>query len=349
MAVLAVLTWYPSDPAADPIPYGGHAGRHPGVAFFAGAAAALRAAAGWQKADLPESRRAIAVTVAEVNPADPDGSSAVATAIAVAETATIGAIVGTEVVRLLVPEPDCGSWVESAPSRGPTREPLYELRWRDVAVLGVVVAEDAAIIRAGIISLLRADGMEILGEADDFDSLLDAVRRTRPRLLVTDIRMPPGQGDEGLRAAKALRDEQPGLTVLVLSQHVQASAATDLLSGRISGIGYLLKERVTALDDFLSAARTVADGGTVIDPLITRELLSRRRTDEQLRSLAGRERDVLDLMAQGLSNTAIAERLSLSTRTVESHVRSIMTKLDIWDDPAGHRRVQAVIRWLDQQ
>jgi len=174
------------------------------------------------------------------------------------------------------------------------------------------------------------------------------VRTARPRLLITDIRMPPGQTDEGLRAAGVLREEQPDLSVLVLSQHVQASAAADLLTGQTSGIGYLLKERVTALDDFLAAARTVAGGGTVIDPLITQELLSRRRTADQFQALADRERDVLELMAQGMSNSAIAERLNLSARTVESHVRSIMTKLDLWEDPAGNRRVRAVIRWLDQ-
>lgn len=212
----------------------------------------------------------------------------------------------------------------------------------------VVVAEDAAIIRAGIVSLLQADGMTVLGEAVDYDTLLGAVRSTRPQLLITDIRMPPGQGDEGLRAASVLRAEQPELAVLVLSQHVQASAAADLLTGQTSGLGYLLKERVTALDEFLTAARTVAGGGTVIDPLITKELLTRRRPVDQFAALAERERDVLELMAQGLSNSAIADRLALSPRTVESHVRSIMTKLDLWEDPAGNRRVQAVIRWLDQ-
>jgi DNA-binding NarL/FixJ family response regulator len=247
---------------------------------------------------------------------------------------------------MLVPEPDRGRWAALPAEQG--SGPLSELVWREPPV-GVVVAEDAAIIRAGIVSLLRADGMEIRGEAADFDAVLATVRRTRPQLLITDIRMPPGQDDEGLRAAQILRAEQPDLCVLVLSQHIQASAAALLLDGQTSGIGYLLKERVTALDEFLSAARTVAGGGTVIDPLITREMLNRRTTVNQLGALAERETDVLDLMAQGLSNAAIAERLSLSTRTVESHVRSIMTKLDLWEDPAGNRRVQAVIRWLDQQ
>lgn len=161
--------------------------------------------------------------------------------------------------------------------------------------------------------------------------------------------MPPDHTDEGLRAAQILRTEQPRLSILVLSQHVQASAAALLLTAQTSDIGYLLKERATALDEFLTAARTVAVGGTVIDPMITEEILNRRGTIDQLQALANRERDVLNLMTQGLSNVAIAERMSLSTRTVESHVRSIMTKLDLWEDPAGNRRVQAVIRWLDQQ
>jgi DNA-binding NarL/FixJ family response regulator len=188
----------------------------------------------------------------------------------------------------------------------------------------------------------------VVGEAGDYDSVMDRVRATRPHLLITDVRMPPGQSDEGLRAAALLRAEQPGLAVLVLSQFVRASAAADLLTGQTSGVGYLLKERVTALDEFLDAARLVASGGTVIDPLITEELLARRRDSARFENLGDRERDVLALMAQGLSNAAIAAQLVLSGRTVESHVRAIMTKLDLWEDPAGNRRVQAVIRWLDQ-
>jgi len=352
MATIAVLAWHPSDPAdRDTLErYTGTVGRRPGVAYFPGAADALRAAAQWQRRDHPDTRKAIAVTVAELDPGDQDGSAAVVMTRRLAETGNPGTIVATQIVRLLIPEPDCGSWADIAPPSEPTAGPIHELLCREApAPLGVVVAEDAAIIRAGIVSLLRADGMDILGEAADFDTLLATVRRTRPRLLITDIRMPPGQGDEGLRAAEILRAEQPRLSVLVLSQHIQASAAALLLTVQTSGVGYLLKERVTALDEFLTAARTVADGGTVIDPLITREMLNRRSTVDQLQALADRERDVLDLMAQGLSNTAIAERMSLSTRTVESHVRSIMTKLDLWEDPAGNRRVQAVIRWLNQQ
>jgi DNA-binding NarL/FixJ family response regulator len=246
--------------------------------------------------------------------------------------------------------PACGSWSEES-LLDPGGTSIHRLQWQRTGQqehITVVVAEDVAIIRAGIVSLLTADGMTVVGEAANYDAVLAAVRASRPRLLITDVRMPPGQGDEGLRAAGILRAEQPGLSVLVLSQYVQASAAADLLTGQTSGIGYLLKERVTALDEFIEAARSVAAGGTVIDPLITQELLARNRTVDHFQSLADRERAVLELMAQGLSNAAIAERLTLSSRTVESHVRSIMTKLDLWEDPAGNRRVQAVIRWLDQ-
>jgi DNA-binding NarL/FixJ family response regulator len=334
-----------------------HRGRldwQPGVAVFAGAAEALGAAVAWQQHEPPDATTTIAVTVAEL---DTEQASVDAAGTVIATTRKLvawgdpGAILATELVHLLLPSPACGAWVDE-PGIEVGGRPVHRLVWertRSLAAITVVVAEDAAIIRAGIVSLLRDDGMSVVGEAADYDSVLAAVRTARPQLLITDVRMPPGQGDEGLRAAGILRAEQPGLSVLVLSQYVQASAAADLLTGQTSGIGYLLKERVTVLDEFLEAARTVAAGGTVIDPLITQELLSRNRAVDQLQSLADRERAVLELMAQGLSNAAIAERLTLSARTVESHVRSIMTKLDLWEDPAGNRRVQAVIRWLHDQ
>ena len=353
MTTLAVLAWHPRDVDERDTElverHHGRLRRRPGIAYFPGAADALHAAVDWQRRDHPFNSRAFAVTVAELDPAGPEQDEAVSTPRRIAETARLGSIVGTEVVRLLIPEPESGFWTAATFPLDPTI-PLHELFWREKAgPIGVVVAEDAAIIRAGIVSLLSADGMDILGEADSYESVLSTVRRTAPQLLITDIRMPPGQGDEGLRAAQILRAEQPQLSVLVLSQHVQASAATLLLDTQTAGVGYLLKERVAALDEFLAGARTVAEGGTVIDPLITQELLNRQRTAAQLQALADRERDVLDLMAQGLSNGAIAEHLSVSTRTVESHVRSIMTKMDLWEDPSGNRRVQAVIRWLDRQ
>jgi DNA-binding NarL/FixJ family response regulator len=351
---MAVMAWKVTDPGFDPAINGvierhrGRLGRQPGIAFFPGAAAALAAAVDWQASSVPTS--AVAVNVAEVPVSDPESSGSLPSTRKIAESGEPGTILATEIVRLLLPEPENGSWSDEAVP-APGQLAVHQFLWSpplSTRTITVVVAEDAAIIRAGIVSLVRADGMTVVAEAVDYDSLLDSVRTTRPQLLITDIRMPPGQGDEGLRAAGVLRAEQPALSVLVLSQHVQASAAADLLTDQTSGIGYLLKERVTALDEFLSAARTVAAGGTVIDPLITRELLSRRRTVDHFATLADRERDVLELMAQGLSNSAIAGQLALSSRTVESHVRSIMTKLDLWEDPAGNRRVQAVIRWLDQ-
>ena len=172
-----------------------------------------------------------------------------------ADTGSAGTILATEIVRLLLPHPDCGQWSdEFAGDAGPASMAIHQLFWRTGGTAGgitVVVAEDAAIIRAGIVSLLRADGMTSSARPAITTSCWPPSARSRPRLLITDIRMPPGQADEGLRAAGMLRAEQPRLSVLVLSQHVQASAAADLLTGQTSGIGYLLKERVTALDEFL--------------------------------------------------------------------------------------------------
>lgn len=362
MATVAVMAWHGSvmEPSVRDLiqRHQGRFGHQPGIAFFPGAADALDAAIDWQQQAMSttvstatSTTATIAITVAELDLSNTEGAAAAFTR-RLADTGSAGTILATEIVRLLLPHPDRGQWSDEVVSDArPGQMAIHQLLWRTEAppeAITVVVAEDAAIIRAGIISLLRADGMTVVGEAGDHDELLAAVRRSRPQLLITDIRMPPGQADEGLRAAGVLRAEQPGLSVLVLSQHVQASAAADLLNGQTSGIGYLLKERVTALDEFLSAARTVAGGGTVIDPLITQELMSRRGTADRFQALAERERDVLELMAQGLSNSEIARRLNLSARTVESHVRSIMTKLDLWENPAGNRRVQAVIRWLDQ-
>ncbi len=311
---------------------------------FPGAAEAIGAAGALLRAG--RSPRVVAITLTEV---ERDADTAVAAAAAqirpLLTLAAPGDILATELVRLLQPQPVVGVWATT------DRPGVHRLVWPSItapARISVVVAEDVAIIRAGIVSLLTAEGMDVVGEAADYQTILDTVRATRPRLLITDVRMPPEQGDEGLRAAALLRSENPELAVLVLSQHVQASAAADLLTRQTSGLGYLLKERVTAFDEFLQAARTVADGGTVIDPLITQQLLAKRRSNNQLDALGDRERAVLELMAQGLSNVAIADRLTLSGRTVESHVRSIMTKLDLWEDPTGNRRVQAVIRWLDQ-
>jgi DNA-binding NarL/FixJ family response regulator len=359
MTTTTLLAWRPAAPGptvsarARVEDLGGRFLHRDGVALFTATADATTAAVEWQQAEQDDPVTSLALHVAEVTyRADAPEPLAVALVRELAERGHPGDILATQVVRLLVPAPSPAFWSdELATTIGEPGQLVHRLicpRTTESAPIRVVVAEDVALIRAGLVSLLRDDGFAVVGEAADYDALLAVVRATRPRLLITDVRMPPDQDDEGVRAASLLRAEQPGLAVLVLSQSVRASAAANLLTGQTSGLGYLLKERVTALDEFLDAAHAVAGGQTVIDPLITDELLARHRNRDQLAALAERERSVLELMAQGLSNNAIADRLSLSARTVESHVRSIMTKLDLWEDPAGNRRVQAVIRWLDQ-
>ncbi|MET3804293.1 DNA-binding NarL/FixJ family response regulator [Nakamurella sp. UYEF19] len=355
MATTALLAWSDLDPAPESLGavraglverHGGRPTSHPAVILFAGASSAMQLAVSLQRLGLGTS---IAVGVFEIDETDhADQHAKFAWIMQLARQGQAGDILATDIVHMLLPTVSAGEWT----SGGTELDGVHRLDWRGRAAaerLRVVVAEDVALIRAGIVSLLRAEGISVVAEAADYETMLSAVRATRPALLIADIRMPPGHGDEGLRAARILRTEQRDLAVLILSQHVQASAAADLLDDQSAGIGYLLKERVTKIDEFLEAARTVASGGTVIDPMITSELLARHRTAGQLSTLADRERTVLELMAQGLSNVAIADRLVLSARTVESHVRSILTKLDIWDDPAGNRRVQAVIQWLDQR
>src|SRR5436190_3880333 len=211
---------------------------------------------------------------------------------------------------------------------------------------GVIVADDAALVRSGIVRLLADEGFDVVGEAPDAEVLLDLVDHDPPDLVVTDIRMPPTHRDEGLRAASSIRDRHPGVAVLVLSQHVEASAASGLFDDRAAGVGYLLKERVGDLDEFLTACRTVAAGGRVIDSLVSDELLARRGRDDDVGRLSPREREVLGLMAQGRSNSAIATTLFMSPKTVESPVRAIFMKLDLAESDDEHRRAAAVVRWL---
>ncbi len=359
MTTTTLLAWPLEAPGPTPVvrahaeERGGRFAYRGGLALFSGTADAVATAIDWQQSEQDQPETSLALHVAEVTyRADAAEPAAVGLVRGLAERGHPGDILATEIVRMLLPAPTPAHWSnELATSIGVPPQLVHPILWprnADALPVTVVVAEDVALIRAGLVSLLRDDGFDVVAEAADFDSVVATVRATRPRLLITDVRMPPEQGDEGLRAASLLRAEQPGLAVLVLSQGVQAGAAADLLTEQTSGLGYLLKERVTALDEFLDAARAVAAGRTVIDPLITDELLARRRNHDQLTALADRERAVLELMAQGLSNSAIADRLTLSGRTVESHVRSIMTKLDLWEDPSGNRRVQAVIRWLNQ-
>lgn len=211
--------------------------------------------------------------------------------------------------------------------------------------LRVVLAEDAVLLREGLVGLLQRFGHEVLAAVGDADALVEAVRGDPPDLLITDVRMPPGDGDDGLRAAVALRESQPGLPVLVLSQYVERSYAVRLLdSGGGAGVGYLLKERVGAVADFHAAVERVAAGGTVVDPEVINQLLRRRQ--DPLERLSAREREVLGLMAEGRSNASLAARLFISEAAVNKHIGNIFGKLDLPVDTDGHRRVLAVLAFL---
>jgi DNA-binding NarL/FixJ family response regulator len=210
----------------------------------------------------------------------------------------------------------------------------------------VVIAEDSVLLREGIARLLESTGIEVVGQAGDAEDLLRKVRGHRPDVAIVDIRMPPGHSDEGLRAAQAIRTELPEVGVLVLSQYLEEGYAMELLEGGTDGVGYLLKDRVTDVDAFLDGVRRVADGGSVLDPKVVQELLGRRRRDDPLEQLTPRERDVLELMAEGLTNQGIAERLVVTEKAVERHVTSIFSKLVIDARPGEHRRVLAVLTFL---
>lgn len=212
----------------------------------------------------------------------------------------------------------------------------------------IVIAEDAVLLRAGLTRLLVDAGDEVVAAVGDAELLLDAVERHRPDLVVADVRMPPSFTDEGLRAAVEIRERWPEVAILVLSQYVEERYAADLLAGGTSGLGYLLKDRVADVRDFIAAARRVAEGGTALDPDVVAQLLARRRGRDTLERLTPRERDVLALMAEGRSNAAIGAALVISDGAVEKHVGNIFTKLDLPPSEAGHRRVLAVLRWLGE-
>ncbi|MEQ0562159.1 response regulator transcription factor [Amycolatopsis sp. NEAU-NG30] len=209
----------------------------------------------------------------------------------------------------------------------------------------VVIAEDAVLLRAGVTRLLADEGIETAAAVDNGDDLLGAVKEHRPDLAIVDVRMPPTFTDEGLRAALAARKEIPGLPVLVLSQYVEESYAVELLSGGAGGVGYLLKERVADVAEFLDAVRRVANGGTAIDPDVIAQLMARGRRNP-LDALTARESEVLGLMAQGLSNTAIANSLVVSHGAVEKHIGNIFSKLGLEASAEEHRRVRAVLTYL---
>jgi DNA-binding NarL/FixJ family response regulator len=210
----------------------------------------------------------------------------------------------------------------------------------------VIVAEDDVLLREGLASLLERSGFDVVGQAGDGAELLELVRDKTPELVVTDIRMPPTNTTEGLDAARVIRDELPDTGVLVLSAHVDVEHAMELLaSGR--SVGYLLKSRVTDVADFIDTLERIAKGASVVDPALVQELVSAQRRDDPLAALSPREREVLALMAEGRSNAGIAHRLWVTEGTVEKHVRSILTKLNLPETPEDHRRVLAAITFLE--
>ncbi|MGH3050771.1 MAG: response regulator [Gaiellaceae bacterium] len=213
----------------------------------------------------------------------------------------------------------------------------------------VVIAEDLALLRDGLTRLLRDNEIEVVAAVADGEALVREVLAHRPDLAVVDVRLPPGYRDEGLRAALELRRQLPGTAVLVISQYVEPTYAEELLADRAGGVGYLLKDRVIHVTDFLEAVRRVADGGTALDPEVVAQLFSRRRNHEPLERLTRREREVLGLMAEGRSNAGIAEALVLTIGAVEKHVQSILSKLDLPQSSSDHRRVLAVLAYLQSE
>jgi DNA-binding NarL/FixJ family response regulator len=210
----------------------------------------------------------------------------------------------------------------------------------------IVIAEDSAILREGLAQLLAVRGHDVLAAVVDAPALLAAVAEQQPDVAIVDIRLPPGHTDEGLRAAIQLRREMPGVGVLIFSQYVETAFVAELLAGGSDGVGYLLKERVVQLDEFIDALHRVAAGGTALDPEVVTQLFGRSRHRDQLAELTARERTVLALMAQGRTNTAVAAALRVSERAVEKHVTNIFTKFDLVPSETDHRRVLAVLRYL---
>ena len=212
--------------------------------------------------------------------------------------------------------------------------------------LRVLVADDSVLLREGLVRLLQESGCEVVAQAGDADELLRKARAHKPEVAIVDVRMPPENTDDGLRAAITIRNEHPETGVLVLSQYIEEQYAVELIGEASEGIGYLLKERITDVSTLLEAVRRVADGGSVIDPQVVSQLLRRHRQQDPLEELSEREREVLELMAEGRSNHAIASRLVISERAVEKHVTSIFSKLKLPPAEDDHRRVLAVLTFL---
>jgi len=210
----------------------------------------------------------------------------------------------------------------------------------------VVIAEDSVLLREGVARILADSGFEVVGQAGTADELMLKVRSYSPDVAIVDIRMPPTHTDEGLQAAHEIREKHPGVGVLVLSQYIEPAYAMELLAESAEGVGYLLKDRISDVQEFSDAVRRVADGGSALDPQIVSQLVGRRRGDDPLGELTPREREVLGLMAEGRSNQGIAERLVVTERAVEKHVTSIFSKLKLPAATADHRRVLAVLAYL---
>jgi DNA-binding NarL/FixJ family response regulator len=211
----------------------------------------------------------------------------------------------------------------------------------------IVIAEDSAVVRAGLVEILVDRGHEVVAAVGNAEDLRAAVDEHRPDVTVVDVRMPPGYTDEGLRAAIAIRHDHPKTGVLVFSQYIETRSAAELFAGTSGGVGYLLKDRVAYVSDFIDAIAQVAEGGTVLDPEVVRHLLSAGRRTDALASLTPREREVLSLVAQGRSNAAIAGAFTISPRVVEKHVASIFAKLGLAPSDNDNRRVLAAIKYLE--
>ncbi len=213
----------------------------------------------------------------------------------------------------------------------------------------VVIADDSVLLREGIARLLTDAGFDVVSRVGTGPELVDAVIALRPDVSIVDVRMPPSFRDEGLRASVEAREKVRGTRILVLSQYVEERYAAELLATGAEGIGYLLKDRVADVSDFVDAVRRVAGGGTVLDPEVVAQIVTRRRRDDRVTTLTTREQEVLSLMAEGRSNQAIADRLSVGAGTVEKHVTSIFSKLGLEDSDTDHRRVLAVLAYLQEQ
>ena len=210
----------------------------------------------------------------------------------------------------------------------------------------IVIAEDSVLLRAGLTRILADAGEEVVATVGDAEELMGAVERHQPDLVVTDVRMPPTHTDDGLRAAISIRGRWPDIGILVLSQYVEETYASELLAGSTSGIGYLLKDRIADVGEFVEAVQRVGAGGTALDPEVVAQLLARSRRRDPLDALTPREREVLALMADGRSNPAIARALVVTDKAVEKHVSNIFTKLDLPPAEDDHRRVLAVLQWV---